>query len=197
MSVFDLKTQYVKYGEYHSNPVNILFHQIFVPSILWSTIGLLYLAGPMFETPEMIAKLAAPLGINVTMNLGTIMTFVYMAYYLTLDTVAALIFAPFQLAMLVSSTYVMENFNNPTTIMIAVYVTSWVVQVGGHFVFEKRAPALLDNLVQAFAMAPFFVFLELLFMIGYRPEFHKEVHKLIVEKVEIFRSSKANNKKSN
>ncbi|KAI8022755.1 Phenylalanine--tRNA ligase alpha subunit, cytoplasmic [Camellia lanceoleosa] len=31
----------------------------------------------------------------------------------------------------------------------------------GHGIFEKRAPALLDNLAQAFLMAPYFVFLEL------------------------------------
>lgn len=30
------------------------------------------------------------------------------------------------------------------------------------FVLQKRAPALLDNIVQAFVMAPFFVLLEVL-----------------------------------
>ncbi|XP_022987514.1 uncharacterized endoplasmic reticulum membrane protein C16E8.02-like, partial [Cucurbita maxima] len=38
----------------------------------------------------------------------------------------------------------------------------WTNQFIGHGVFEKRAPALLDNLAQVFLMAPFFVFLEVL-----------------------------------
>lgn len=36
----------------------------------------------------------------------------------------------------------------------------WVAQFVGHGVFEGRAPALLDNLFQAFFMAPVFVLLE-------------------------------------
>ncbi|RVW32033.1 hypothetical protein CK203_097416 [Vitis vinifera] len=37
------------------------------------------------------------------------------------------------------------------------------------WIFEKRAPALLDNLAQAFLMAPFFVLLEALQASGYEP----------------------------
>lgn len=40
----------------------------------------------------------------------------------------------------------------------------------GHAVFEKRKPALMDSLVQAFALAPLFVWFELLFLLGYRPQ---------------------------
>ena len=43
--------------------------------------------------------------------------------------------------------------------------------------FEGRAPALLDNLVQAFLQAPFFVWLELLFKVGYRKELQEELRK--------------------
>lgn len=39
-------------------------------------------------------------------------------------------------------------------------VLCWVAQFVGHGVFEGRAPALLDNLFQAFFMAPVFVILE-------------------------------------
>lgn len=46
---------------------------------------------------------------------------------------------------------------------------SWAFQFFGHFFFEKRAPALTDNVFQAFLLAPFFVFMELLFVLGYRP----------------------------
>lgn len=39
-------------------------------------------------------------------------------------------------------------------------VACWVAQFLGHGVFEKRAPAVLDNLVQAIFMAPLFVIME-------------------------------------
>ncbi|KAL1810256.1 hypothetical protein ACET3Z_027246 [Daucus carota] len=48
----------------------------------------------------------------------------------------------------------------------------------GHGVFEKRAPTLLDNLMQAFVMGPFFVLLEALHMFFHYepyPGFHATV----------------------
>ncbi len=36
MSLLDFKTQFVKYGEFHSNPINQFIHVIFVPMIMWS-----------------------------------------------------------------------------------------------------------------------------------------------------------------
>ncbi|PVU87873.1 hypothetical protein BB559_005853 [Furculomyces boomerangus] len=195
MSVFDLKTQYVKYGEYHSNPINVISHQIFVPSIMWSTLGFLSLTGPYMDVPSFLLPLFGPSLLSVEMNLATILCLTYIVYYLSLDFVAALIYTPLMLLMLSTSFFVMNNAQNPLTIMTVVFVVSWAVQVAGHFVFEKRAPALLDNLLQAFAMAPFFVFLEILFKFGYRPEFHKEVNALIADKVRIFHESKATPKK--
>ncbi len=42
---------------------------------------------------------------------------------------------------------------------------------------EGRAPALLDNLLGAVVLAPFFVFLEVIFHFGYRPELQKELER--------------------
>jgi hypothetical protein len=47
----------------------------------------------------------------------------------------------------------------------------------GHLLLEKRKPALLDSLVQAFALAPLFVWLELLFWCGYRPQLRRELQR--------------------
>jgi uncharacterized membrane protein YGL010W len=76
-------------------------------------------------------------------------------------------------------------------IAIAVKAASWIAQFIGHGVFEKRAPALLDNLLQAFVLAPFFVFLEGLFKLGYRPELQKRVNIEVEKEVKKFRASKA------
>ncbi|XP_052878339.1 2-hydroxy-palmitic acid dioxygenase mpo1-like [Gossypium arboreum] len=58
----------------------------------------------------------------------------------------------------------------------------WTGQFLGHGMFEKRAPALLDNLVQAFLMAPFFVLLEVLrSLFGYEP--YPGFHMLVNAKI--------------
>jgi len=46
---------------------------------------------------------------------------------------------------------------------------SWIAQFIGHGVFEKRAPALLDNLLYTLA-APLFIIVEILFEFGYKPD---------------------------
>jgi 2-hydroxy fatty acid dioxygenase len=46
---------------------------------------------------------------------------------------------------------------------VGLHVFSWVAQFVGHGKFEGRAPALLDNLVQALFLAPFFVWMEVRF----------------------------------
>lgn len=77
-----------------------------------------------------------------------------------------------------------------TKIAIAIHVVSWLAQFVGHGKFEGRAPALLDNLFQAVFLAPLFVWLEFLFMIGYRPELKKRVDKAVEIEVAKFRARK-------
>jgi 2-hydroxy fatty acid dioxygenase len=52
---------------------------------------------------------------------------------------------------------------------------AWIMQFVGHGAFERRNPAFFDNLMQSFSIAPFFVFLELPFALGYRPTLQKNV----------------------
>jgi len=66
-------------------------------------------------------------------------------------------------------------------IAIGVEIGAWIAQFIGHGAYEGRAPALLDNLVQAFVLAPFFVFMEVLFYFGYRPELQKRVNDAVEE----------------
>ena len=73
---------------------------------------------------------------------------------------------------------------------LAIHITSWIAQFVGHGVFEGRAPALLDNLVQALFLAPFFVWLEILFKFGYRPELNARLEKAVEIEVDRFRQSK-------
>jgi len=55
---------------------------------------------------------------------------------------------------------------------VAFFILNWILQFIGHGVFEKRAPALLDNLLQVF-VAPDFIVIEILFVLGFRKEERK------------------------
>lgn len=79
---------------------------------------------------------------------------------------------------------------------IGLHIFAWVAQFVGHGIFEGRAPALLDNLVQALFLAPFFVWLEVLFSLGYRPELKARLDQSVAKEVAKFKSSKTSNGKA-
>ena len=72
-----------------------------------------------------------------------------------------------------------------------VQTVCWIGQFVGHGVFERRAPALRDNLVQALFLAPFFVWMELLFSFGYRPELQSRVEAAVQRDLEQYRKSQS------
>lgn len=76
-----------------------------------------------------------------------------------------------------------------------IHIASWLAQFVGHGAFEGRAPALLDNLVQAFLLAPLFVWMEILFFFGYRPELKSRYDKSVEKEIAAFR--KQQNKAAN
>ncbi|XWS60519.1 hypothetical protein CRYUN_Cryun07bG0042700 [Craigia yunnanensis] len=78
-------------------------------------------------------------------------------------------------------------------VVLAAQLFCWTGQFLGHGVFEKRAPALLDNLVQAFLMAPFFVLLEVLqslFRYEPYPGFHGRVKAKIEAEIKEWQDKK-------
>lgn len=80
---------------------------------------------------------------------------------------------------------------------IGIHIFSWIAQFIGHGKFEGRAPALLDNLFQAFFLAPLFVWLEILFALGYRPELQARINKMVEQDVAKFHAEKNAKKLAN
>ncbi|KAK4773878.1 hypothetical protein SAY87_028897 [Trapa incisa] len=75
------------------------------------------------------------------------------------------------------------GFSLTWKVVLIAQILCWTAQFIGHGVFEKRAPALLDNLAQAFLMAPYFVLLELLQkFFGYEP--YPGFHEIVQAKIE-------------
>lgn len=110
-----------------------------------------------------------------------------------MEPVAGGLLAPLLLAGTAYSDYLTTTYGVTANYWAAgIFVFGWVAQFIGHGVFERRPPALLDNLVQAIVLAPFFVWMEVLFSIGYRPELKSRVESAVEKEVEKFRKSSSN-----
>ncbi|KAJ4472195.1 hypothetical protein J3R30DRAFT_3709644 [Lentinula aciculospora] len=170
VSIFDVNTQLTFYGAYHNNKINVLIHVICVPLIMWSAMVLLASAPHPSFLPEYHQEFNK--GLVLELNYPALLFIAYETYYLILEPVAALLYAPqFMLSLLTATAFAQRP--DHLTVAIAMQTFSWIAQFLGHGVAEKRAPALLDNLVGALVLAPFFVHLEILFALGYRPNMHK------------------------
>ncbi|EAQ90913.1 hypothetical protein CHGG_02848 [Chaetomium globosum CBS 148.51] len=142
--------------------------------------------GPFFELPSW---LQIP---YLELNLGTFAAITWGGLYLLLEPVAGGALALVCLAAAAGTNYLrLQDPIGTNQISIAVNVVSWIAQFVGHGKFEGRAPALLDNLFQAIFLAPLFVWLELLFMVGYRPELKRRVDKAVKIEIAKFREQQA------
>lgn len=157
-----LEDHLVFYRSYHYDTLNVLVHSVFVPTILFTSAGLL-MNVPLWSSNTDIY------------NLGNALAVGYGFFYLSLDVQGGLISAPLLYAMCALNTKWSHESNNYNTWLIGMFIFSWIMQFLSHAFFEKRAPALLDNLTQALVLAPFFVLFELLFLLGWRRDVKKRV----------------------
>ncbi|KAG6832878.1 hypothetical protein H0H92_004762 [Tricholoma furcatifolium] len=181
------------YGAYHSNKTNVLIHIVFVPVLLWTfQVMASELPVPSF-VPEVHHRFNDYLCFDL--NISAIHAALYFVYYLVLEPTAAILYAP-QLALsLLTATAYSKGAGHVSTAVI-VHVVSWIAQFLGHGLAEKRAPALLDNLIGAVVLAPFFVHLEILFALGYRPEMHKRINNEIGKEITKIRKAQGDKRRA-
>jgi len=183
--IFDLEKNFAQYGAYHNNKTNIIIHTIFVWPILFTTLLLLYFTPPFIPIPPLLATaLPFSLGNILLLNFGFVSVIIYAFFYICLDVVSGTLASILLVACWVGSSILGDalEFSLAWKVTSVCQVVCWCAQFVGHGVFEKRAPALLDNLVQAFLMAPFFVLLEVLlklFRYEPYPGFGTRVQKVI------------------
>ncbi|KAK1312985.1 hypothetical protein QJS10_CPA06g00461 [Acorus calamus] len=183
--LFDLERHFAFYGAYHSNPVNVLVHVFFVWPIFFTALVILQF------TPTL---LAFPFE-GLVLNSSFVFALIYGLFYASLDRKAGSLAAFLCFLCWFGSGLLARRlgFDLGWKVVLAAQLFCWTGQFIGHGVFEKRAPALLDNLSQAFLMAPFFVLLELLQkLVGYEPYpgFQKSVHAKVEADIKAWRDSK-------
>lgn len=163
----DIEEHLVFYRKYHFNHKNVLIHLCCIPIILLSCITFftpILLLGPQHQY----------------VNLGSLMAWGYGLYYVALDwklgvpLATALVF----FVRWIKAKYLTLSAEGQLQFIkyaIGVHVVCWLAQFYGHAVHEKRAPALLDNLLQAVVLAPFFVVYEVAFFLGFKLDVKKRM----------------------
>ncbi|KAJ0237552.1 hypothetical protein HA466_0249280 [Hirschfeldia incana] len=172
MGLLDLEKHFAFYGAYHSNPINIIIHIIFVWPIVFTALLLLHSATPIFDLSQSGLPESLTLDGVLRLNVGFILTVVYALFYICLDKKAGFVAALMCFSCWVGSSFLAARLGPSLALKVGIasQLLCWTGQFLGHGLFEKRAPALLDNLLQAFLMAPFFVLLEVLQSVfGYEP----------------------------
>ncbi|KAL9402167.1 hypothetical protein Peur_006016 [Populus x canadensis] len=192
--LIDLEKHFAFYGAYHSNSINILIHMIFVWPIFFTACLILYFTPPLFSLPQVQLSLFG-YGVVLFFNVGFFLVLIYALFYICLDPKAGSLAALLCAFCWVASSLVAGwlGFSLAWKVVLVAQIVCWTGQFIGHGVFEKRAPALLDNLIQAFIMAPFFVLLEALqTSFGYEPYpgFHASVQAKIDAEIKEWREKK-------
>ncbi|KAK2996289.1 hypothetical protein RJ639_026582 [Escallonia herrerae] len=91
IGLFDVEKHFAFYGAYHSNPVNIFIHMLFVWPILFTFLMLLHFTPPLFS----ISQFGLENNTVIVFNFGFLFTLVYALFYVLFDkkagSVAALL----------------------------------------------------------------------------------------------------------
>ncbi|KAG6541974.1 hypothetical protein Mapa_016611 [Marchantia paleacea] len=192
--LLNLEKQFAFYGAYHSNKLNVLVHMFFVWPIFFTS-GMLWAYTPAI-IPLPLPAGTLPLQQYMILNVNFVIAGLYALYYAALDKKAGSLGAAICLGCWIGSQAIAQSLPWSTAwkVVLLSQVTCWTFQILGHAIFEGRAPALLDNLPQAFLMAPFFVLLEFLqSFFGYEPYpgFRKTVEEKCEENIAIWKAEKA------
>ncbi|KAK0461709.1 uncharacterized protein EV420DRAFT_124537 [Desarmillaria tabescens] len=167
--LFDIRKQFTFYGSYHTNPINVTIHIICVPMILWTGLVMGTHVLPTW-LPDIHFAINNYLAFDL--NFSTVWAVTNLLYYYILEPTAAFIYTP-QMTLCFLSAMKFSERSDHMAIALTVHVLCWIAQFLGHGIAEKRAPALLDNILGAAVLAPFFVHLEILYKLGYNPKLHK------------------------
>ncbi|KAK9466851.1 hypothetical protein V1512DRAFT_224910 [Lipomyces arxii] len=182
MGVLNLEDQLSFYMAYHHDKVNIFIHTVCVPIILVTSFTFCTNTGPLI--PQLSVSMAQ------YTNLGVLAAIGYAMFYVLLDPAVGLLVAPFVVGSAVVATdSVAQHGMYANYVAIVLFGVSWIAQFIGHGMFERRAPALLDNLVQALVLAPFFVVFEVIFKLGFRKELQARLETRVEQELKKFKAS--------
>lgn len=113
-------------------------------------------------------------------NGGVLLSFLFGTFYALLDTIYGIPSATLLTTLAIEfSTRAPKHGLRGTLVAATLWLFAWVCQFVGHFGFEHRAPALVDSLLQALVLAPFFVVFEIGHLLGLRRNIMAKVDRIV------------------
>lgn len=160
--VLDLRSQLRFYKFYHHNKTNVLIHSIFVPTILFSSACMLH-----------------RVSIYGKIDFTNVFSLCFGLFYILLCVPAGLLAAALLVLLNVAldKNWIHLSFYEE----LDLFIIGWICQFIGHAFFEKKKPALFDNLLQSLVLAPYFILFELLFKLGIMPQLREQLEKDVTE----------------
>lgn len=170
------ENQFYFYAKYHHNPINQKIHLVCIWAIVWTAVLLL-----SYSDQIVISGIEMPPGHHFGWA-ATVASF-YFFYYLLVELpgMAGPIAASLIVLSYFSAVHVKNTYPDAWKAGAFVHIVCWAAQIFGHYFFEGNSPAFLDNLFQAFVMAPLFVVMEVMFAFGYKSGLQKRVEKRILK----------------
>jgi len=149
------------YAAAHQHPVNIAVHMVGIPAIMFG--ALIALGWVSFGIGQF------------SLNLAWLLVAGFFAFYLTLDTLFALVFLIIAgiLTVLALQVSVLPTATS-TTVAAVFFFGGYLAQFIGHAI-EKSQPVLLKHPIQAQLAAPFFTVVEAFKLLGLRDELFQAV----------------------
>jgi 2-hydroxy fatty acid dioxygenase len=172
---------FVSYGSYHDNIVNKIIHIICIPQILFSLYAML------------LHTMDQRFIYGIQYDYFLIFLTGLMLVYLKIDVISGLVSTLFYFGISLYCrhlflTWGADNLDQHFRIFLIQHIVGWAAQFIGHGVFEKRKPALMDNLLLTM-VAPDFVIIEIMFYLGYKKDIQDKCQKDIDANIKAFRAS--------
>lgn len=137
-----LASYFNDYAEYHRTAGNQICHYIGIPLIVTTLLGLLSFI--TFGNSQWRTAVVRP-------DLGLILLFIGVTFYLYIDWKIAL---PFSLALL-GMYFLGRSMSLP--VLVGLQIVGWIIQLYGHKVYEKNSPAFLQNFTHTL-IGPLWIF---------------------------------------
>ncbi|WP_082990186.1 Mpo1 family 2-hydroxy fatty acid dioxygenase [Woeseia oceani] len=144
------------YAAAHQHPVNIAVHMVGIPAIMFG--ALIALGWVSIEFGQ------------YSLNLAWLLVLGFFLFYLTLDTLFALVFL-IVAGLLAALALQVSALPTATSVTVAAvcFFGGYLAQFIGHAI-EKSQPVLLKHPIQAQLAAPFFTVVEAFKLLGLRDE---------------------------
>jgi uncharacterized membrane protein YGL010W len=122
----DLRAHFADYGSFHVTPGNKACHCVGIPLIFFAVIALVSHVS-LFRLGGFTVTLAEPVILAITL------------YYVRLDAALAAMMLLLSAALAAAGRFV------PVAVAVGLFVVGWVLQLVGHYIYEKKSPAFFRN----------------------------------------------------